>query len=108
MPGLTLEAYHTADIQYVFPGWHGGPEGFARPLNRKQQELSEQLISAWANFARTGNPNGSGSRPWPRYTAVADAPGWAIQDLPGLSSATDERYALDHQCQFWNAVAQDQ
>jgi hypothetical protein len=29
------------------------------PLNDQQTILSDQLVSAWANFARTGNPNGS-------------------------------------------------
>src|SRR5262249_30027088 len=27
MPGFLPLAYHTADIQYVFPPWHGGPNG---------------------------------------------------------------------------------
>ena len=25
MPGFLSLAYHTADIQYLFPLWHGGP-----------------------------------------------------------------------------------
>jgi para-nitrobenzyl esterase len=32
-------------------------------LNRQQTILADQLVSAWANFARTGNPNGSGNNP---------------------------------------------
>ncbi len=83
MPGMEALAYHTADIQYLFPLWHGGPLGTPHPLNRQQAILSDQLVSAWANFARTGNPNGSGNSPWPRYTASADTPAWLIQDLAG-------------------------
>ena len=62
-------AYHTSDIQYLFPLWHGGPAPPAyHSLNKKQTDLSDQLVAAWTNFAWTGNPNGLGNYPWPRYT----------------------------------------
>jgi para-nitrobenzyl esterase len=105
MPGMEALAYHTADIQYVFPMWHGGPLGIARPLNPQQTKLSDQIVTAWANFARTGNPNGSGNAPWPRYTASADAPAWLIQDLPALSTLTDAQYAALRHCDFWDSVS---
>jgi para-nitrobenzyl esterase len=108
MPGMEALAYHTADIQYVFPLWHGGPLGIPHPLNRQQMMLSDQLVSAWANFARTGNPNGSGNNPWPRYTASADAPAWLIQDLPGLSTLTDAQYVARRHCDFWDSVTATQ
>ena len=108
MPGMEALAYHTADIQYLFPLWHGGPLGIPHPLNRQQTMLSDQLVSAWANFARTGNPNGSGNNPWPRYTGSADAPAWLIQDLPGLSTLTDAQYAARRHCDFWDSVTATQ
>jgi para-nitrobenzyl esterase len=108
MPGMEALAYHTADIQYLFPLWHGGPLGIPHPLNRQQTMLSDQLVSAWANFARTGNPNGSGNNPWPRYTGSADAPAWLIQDLPGLSTLTDAQYAALRHCDFWDSVTATQ
>jgi para-nitrobenzyl esterase len=113
MPGMEALAYHTADIQYLFPLWHGGPLGTPRPLNRQQTALSDQLVSAWANFARTGNPNGSGNSPWPRYTAGTEAPAWLIQDLPskdrpGLSTLTDAQYAALRHCDFWDSVTATQ
>jgi para-nitrobenzyl esterase len=104
MSGMEALAYHTADIQYLFPLWHGGPLGIPYPLNLRQTMLSDQLVSAWANFARTGNPNGSGNTPWPRYTASADAPAWLIQDLPGLSTLTDAQYSALRHCDFWDSV----
>jgi para-nitrobenzyl esterase len=101
-------AYHTADIQYVFPLWRGGPVGIAHPLNKQQATLSDQIVSAWANFARTGNPNASGNSPWPRYTGTADAPAWLIQDLPGLSTLTDAQYMALRHCDFWDSVTATQ
>jgi hypothetical protein len=67
-----------------------------------------QLVSAWANFARTGNPNGSGNAPWPRYTAGAETPAWLIQDAPGLSTLTDAQYAALRRCDFWDSVTATQ
>jgi para-nitrobenzyl esterase len=106
MPGMEALAYHTADIQYVFPLWHGGPLGTPHPLNPRQAKLSDQLVSAWANFARTGNPNGSGNQPWARYTA--DAPAWLIQDVSGLTTVTDAQYSVLRHCDFWDAVTPTQ
>ncbi len=71
MPGFVSLAYHTSDIQYYWPLYHGGPAGTPHPLNNKQEQLSNELVSAWTNFARTGNPNGQGNKPWPRYTGGA-------------------------------------
>jgi para-nitrobenzyl esterase len=105
MPGLEMQAYHTADIQYVFPLWHGGPQGIAKPLNSQQTGLSNKIVAAWVNFARTGNPNGSGNSPWPRYATSAGTPAWLIQDLGGFSSLSDRQYSLIHHCDFWDIVS---
>ena len=105
MPGFLSLAYHTADIQYLFPLWHGGPDGIEHPLNRKQKDLSDQLVAAWTNFAWTGNPNGLGNYPWPRYANSSAKPAWLIQDLPVLSTLTDAQYASLRNCDFWDSVA---
>jgi len=98
MPGIEALAYHTADIQYLFPLWHGGPLGIPYPLNRQQTILSDQLVSAWAKD----------NNPWPRYTASAETPAWLIQDLPGLSTLTDGQYSALRHCDFWDSVTATQ
>jgi para-nitrobenzyl esterase len=105
MPGFIALAYHTADIQYLFPLWHGGPDGIQHALNKKQTDLSDQLVAAWTNFAWTGNPNGLGNYPWPRYTNSTIKPAWLIEDLPVLSTLTDPQYSAIRNCDFWDSLS---
>ncbi len=64
-------AAHTSDIQFVFPGFHGGhlgvnvdqASGKPRALEGKEIDLSNQIVAAWTKFAETGNPNGTGDPP---------------------------------------------
>ena len=50
-------AFHSDDIEYVFGTLDTRPGAVWRPEDRK---LSEQMMSYWTNFARTGDPNGEG------------------------------------------------
>ena len=106
MPGLLSLAYHTSDIQYLFPLWSGGPSppSIVHSLNRKQTDLSDQLVAAWTNFAWTGNPNGLGNYPWPRYTNSAVKPAWLIQNSPAMSTMTDTQYGALRNCDLWDSV----
>jgi para-nitrobenzyl esterase len=126
VPGLVTLAYHTSDIQYYWEGFHGGPIPPSLPtsLNRKQEVLSDELIAAVSNFAYTGNPDGRGNKPWPRYTGTngsfftenisSPPPVIATTYSPpiiippakpsGLSTETDAAWAAEHQCDFWDGV----
>lgn len=105
LPGFQSLAYHTADIQYLFSGYHGGARGIAHPLNGAQEQLSDELVTAWANFARTGNPNGTGDRPWPRYDARTPRSSfYLLEDIPALSLRTANQVSEDHQCRLWDGL----
>ncbi|WP_244406166.1 carboxylesterase/lipase family protein [Methylocella silvestris] len=110
MPGLQLLAYHTGDIQYLFPLYHGSPLGIVHELNRKQEKLSDEMVAAWTNFAWTGNPNGVGNSPWPRYknrpsAASERAPAILSENIPALSTFTDHEFSQTHNCDFWDSVS---
>ncbi len=56
-------AFHSDDIEYVFgtldtrPGWN---------VSADDRTLSDQMMTYWTNFAKTGDPNG-GDAQWPKY-----------------------------------------
>jgi para-nitrobenzyl esterase len=59
-------AFHSDDIEYVFGALDTRPGAEWRPEDRK---LSEQMMSYWTNFAKTGDPNGPGLPEWPKLGA---------------------------------------
>ena len=104
MPGFVAQAYHTSDIQYYWPLYHGGAAGIPHPLDKQQENLSDDLVAAWTNFARTGNPNGpaGSNQPWPRYTASSGP--FLAEGPVGLSTESDAFWVAEHHCAFWDKV----
>jgi len=56
-------AFHTAEVPYVF----GTLDVLKRPWTDVDRTLSKTMMSYWANFAATGNPNGAGVPAWPAF-----------------------------------------
>src|SRR5207247_7807422 len=109
MPGFAPLAAHTIDIQYFFPLWHGGilgvPGASQSPaLSAEERRLSDQLVAAWTKFAKTGNPNGTGHSPWPRFVDQEGEAQYLSQNAPALSNFTDAQFAANHNCGFWDRI----
>jgi len=106
LPGFQSLAYHTSDIPYYFPGFYGGPLGKAHPLDAQQSKLSDNLVTFWANFARTGSPNGQGNAQWPRYDVAPGRRGDYLAEKTPLSTLTDAEVSAAHKCDFWDPILQ--
>jgi para-nitrobenzyl esterase len=57
-------AFHSDELEYVFGTLDVRHGAVWQPEDRT---LSEEMIGYWTNFAHTGDPNGKGLPPWPRY-----------------------------------------
>jgi para-nitrobenzyl esterase len=81
--GKKIKSFHTCDL----------PLCMRLVLFPESEELSRQLGSAWATFARTGNP-GTKTLPWPAYTLsqratmIFDTPTSGIVNDPDKNERT--------------------
>lgn len=102
-----MRAYHTSELQYLFPLFHGGL-GTPHPLNRAQEALADEMVRYWTNFARTGSPNGSvkdmrkARAKWSPYSVVND--NVQILDLPAPAASQD--YGGKNDCALWDPILQ--
>lgn len=96
-------AYHTAELQYLFPGYHGGPIGIARNLNAHQQALASQMIQLWTSFATTGDPNSV--KPVQRWRPLArDNITYLQLEAAGSTTVSDRDYVSRFGCNLWDEL----
>ena len=94
---MELGARHACEIEYVFGALKSQPNPW-EPVDFK---ISDAMSSYWANFTKTGDPNGPGLAKWPAYDGGQDPPmmhfGEEIQAAPQAHRA---RY------EFWSGAAE--
>lgn len=79
-------AFHSDEIEYVFGTLDSRKGAVWRPEDYK---LSELMQTCWTNFAKSGNPNGSGVPNWPIYDSKD---GWQVMHLDANSGAKPEAH----------------
>ena len=87
-------ATHASELRYLFTLTWGGD------LDVGQEELSNDMIRYWTQFAKVGDPNLSGTPFWPQYDVTTDE----FQSLVPPSPTTEFEFASDHKCDFWTGM----
>lgn len=64
-PGQDQGAYHESEINYVLNNLYGTD----KPWTSTDYAIARKMNAYWANFIKTGNPNGDNLTPWPATTS---------------------------------------
>ena len=78
--------YHSGELAYCYGNLHLSDKQFA--YNDSDYQLSKTMISYWANFAKTGNPNGEGLPTWNKYSSNTDK----VMELGENIRPVDDKY----------------
>jgi para-nitrobenzyl esterase len=68
-PETQFGAFHSSEIVYAYDNLHT----LGRPWEPVDHEIASLMSSYLVNFARTGNPNGTGLPGWEAYSAKKEA-----------------------------------
>ena len=81
-----ISTYHSGEIIYAY----GNVKHTAVPAryDSSDLELSRIMLGYWTNFAKTGNPNGSGLPTWNKYSNSQDN----VQELGVRVGALEDKY----------------
>jgi para-nitrobenzyl esterase len=93
--GEDLAAVHASEIAYLF-----GNLGYAKGISWQPEDwrLSDQMGTYLTNFAKTGNPNGEGLPPWPRYD---QGDGYQVMHLNTVTLSAPETHRDRYE--FWDS-----
>ncbi|MDO9354786.1 MAG: carboxylesterase family protein [Solirubrobacteraceae bacterium] len=85
---------HATDVPYLFDL---GGERLVAP--GRSQRLSDEMIGAWARFARTGAPHAVGSAAWKRFSPGGNR---VLQLRPGAAGSVN--VSTEHRCDLWETI----
>jgi para-nitrobenzyl esterase len=93
-------ALHSGELFHVFGSFATG-RMIGGAYDDADRRLSDTLQRYWTNFARSGDPNGPGLPPWPRFGTG----GSFIEFLPDAGTAVRPRFRKT-QCDAFRAVVE--
>jgi para-nitrobenzyl esterase len=97
---LEYGAYHGAEVMYAFDNLGADDDADYGEADRL---LRDQLSGYWLNFARTGDPNGTGLPLWPTFS---EAPEQVMElGTPSGMTARPRPEAIDYWMRYQGPVA---
>jgi para-nitrobenzyl esterase len=97
-PPYNMGAVHSSELNYLFPNLSNTAAINAANLDPASQGLANQMVSYWAQFARSGNPNVQGLPAWPLYAGKQTSSVMLLKPNAVASYNSDQA----HQCTaFW-------
>lgn len=83
-----LGAFHGSELQYIFGHTHN-PDANFQPIDHR---ISDQMITMWLHFARTGDPNLMNSSQWTRIGSNGEANYMDFGDTPVVKDFPDSNF----------------
>jgi len=96
--GKHIGALHAMEVPFVFNTVEGS-KGYQKHLP-EARELARVMQGYWTNFAKTGDPNGPGLPPWPKF----DPQNQSRQVLD--TEIKTEPASMQDRCSFWDDYLQ--
>ncbi len=88
---IPLGPTHTSELFFLF--------NLPIPLLPSEQTLAHDMRAYWANFAATGNPNGTNLAPWPQFASTNNP--LLNLNIGPLQAIYLKGFNTDHRCNFW-------
>ncbi|MEU5119211.1 carboxylesterase/lipase family protein [Streptomyces asoensis] len=102
-PGFSYGAAHGFEMPFLFPS-----VPTERPLTDGQRALADRMAGYWTAFARTGDPNTSGTPDAPRWPALRPSSPHTPTVLslaPGPGGIHPVDAYAAHACPFWDRLS---
>jgi para-nitrobenzyl esterase len=99
-------SYHDWEPGLLFPG--NLSMGITTNLDADQAVLASQLIDQFSAFARTGNPTTTGTPLWPQFTRRTGLLVMSLQPAGDSELTSAAAISFDHNCGFWDKLANQQ
>jgi para-nitrobenzyl esterase len=92
---IEIGAVHSAELNYLFPGFSNTTAMSAPDLNANSQRTADVMLAYFGNFARTGSPNSIDLPQWELFESNRKAMRF---DQEGVSLFQPD---IEYQCDFW-------